>query len=87
MQLTGLWFYHEATEATKLKEKRLKQFKLTKLHIYQDLCKEDKQHVLKLIKEQKKPISQRKVRETIDKSKIIVESSEILPLGLPSKKV
>ena len=86
MQLTGLWFYHEATEAIKLKEKHLKQFKLTKLHIYQDLCKEDK-HVLKLIKEQKMPISQRKITENIGKSKLIVESSEILPLGLPSKKV
>ena len=55
------WFNDEVAEAKKLREKHLKQFKSTKLHIYENFYKESKYHVLKLIKEQKKSILQRKI--------------------------
>ena len=55
------WFNDEVAEAIKLRGKHLKQFKSTKLHIYENFYKESKYHVLKLIKEQKKSILQRKI--------------------------
>ena len=50
------WFDDEVTEANKLREKRLKHFKSTKLHIDEELYKESKYLAMKLIKEKKKKL-------------------------------
>ena len=47
------WFDDEVAKAIKLREKRLKQFKSTTLHIDEDLYKEAKYHAVKLIKQKK----------------------------------
>ena len=44
------WFDDQLAKAIKLREKRLKQFKSTKLHIDEDLIKEAKHHGMKLEK-------------------------------------
>ena len=44
------WFDNQVAKAIKLREKRLKQFKSTKLHIDEDLYKEAKYHAMKLTK-------------------------------------
>ena len=48
------WFDSEVAEAINLRERRLKHFKSTKLHIDEELYKEAKYHAPKLIKEKKK---------------------------------
>ena len=55
------WFDDEVAEAIKLREKRLKNFKSTKLHIDEELYKESKYLAMKLIKEKKKKL-QRKIK-------------------------
>ena len=55
------WFDDSAVEAIKLREKCLKNFKSTKLHIDQELSKEPKYLAMKLIQEKKK-ILQRKIK-------------------------
>ena len=44
------WFDDQLAKVIKLREKRLKQFKSTKLHIDEDLIKEAKYHGMKLEK-------------------------------------
>ena len=78
------WFDDEVPKAIKLREKRLKQFKSTKLHIDEDLYKEAKYHAVKLIKQKKSHFYKEKLKENIGKRK---ESWKALKsLGLPSKK-
>ena len=48
------WFDSEVAESINLRDKPLKRFKLTKLHIDEDLYKEAKYQAQKLIKEKKK---------------------------------
>ena len=62
------WFDDEVAKAIKLREKRLKQFKSTKLHIDKDLNKEAKYHGIKLEK-QKKSQLKKKLKENIAKPK------------------
>ena len=45
------WFDDEVAKTIKLRKKRLKQFKSTRLHINEDLYKEAKCHAVKLIKQ------------------------------------
>ena len=56
------WFDDEVAKAIKLREKRLKQFKSTKLHIDENLYKEAKYHAVKLLKQKEKSILQRKIK-------------------------
>ena len=55
------WFDDEVAEAIKLREKCLMRFKLTKLHIDEDLYKEAKYNAMNLIKTKKKSILQNKI--------------------------
>ena len=64
----------------KLREKCLKNFKSTKLHIDQELSKESKYLAMKLIQEKKN--LQRKFKRKHWETKGIVESSKILRLAL-----
>ena len=50
---TQEWFDDKVSKAIKLREKRLKQFKSTKLHIDEYLYKETKYYAVKLIKQKK----------------------------------
>ena len=52
-------------EAINLRERRLKHFKSTKLHIDEELYKEAKYHALKLIKEKKKQFYKEKLKDSI----------------------
>ena len=75
------WFDGEVAEAIKLRERRLKIFKSTKLHIDEELCKESKYLAVKLIKKEKW-ILQRKLKRKHWQTKAIVESSKIFRLAL-----
>ena len=79
------WLDDEVAEAFKLREKCLKTFTLTKLHIDEELYKESKYLAVKLIKEKKKEILQRKIKRKHLQTKAIVDSSKIFRLAL--KKV
>ena len=57
---TQEWFDSEVAEVIDLRDKRLKPFKSTKLHVDEELYKESKYQTQKLIKEKKKAILQRK---------------------------
>ena len=63
------WFDDEVAEAIKLREKCLMRFKLTKLHIDEDLCKEAKYNAMNLIKNKKNQFYQTKWKENIGKHK------------------
>ena len=76
---------NEVAKAIKLREKRLKQFKPTKLHIDEDLYKEAKYHTLKSIKQKKNQFYKEKLKENIGKPKELWKA--LKSLGLPSKKV
>ena len=76
------WF--DEAKAIKLTEKRLKQFKSTKLHIDEDLYKETKYHAVKLIKQKKSHFYKEKLKENIGKPKELWKA--LKSLGLPSKK-
>ena len=78
------WFDSEVAEAINLRERRLKHFKSTKLHIDEELYKEAKYHALKLIKEKKKQFYKEKLKENIGKPKELWKP--LKSLGLPSKK-
>ena len=78
------WFDDEVAKAIKLREKRLKQFKSTKLHIDEDLYKEAKYHAVKLIKQKKSHFYKEKLKENIGKPKELWKA--LKSLGLPSKK-
>ena len=71
-------------EAINLRERCLKHFKSTKLHIDEELYKEAKYHALKLIKEKKKQFCKEKLKENIGKPKELWKALKYL--GLPSKK-
>ena len=62
----------------------LKQFKSTRLHTDEDLYKESKSHVVKLIKQQKSQFYKEKSKENISKPKELWKA--LKSLGLPSKK-
>ena len=78
------WFDDKVAKAIKLREKRLKQFKSTKLHIDEDLYKEAKYHAVKLIKQKKSQFYKEKLKENIGKPKELWKA--LKSLGLPSKK-
>ena len=78
------WFDEEVAKAIKLREKRLKQFKSTKLHIGEDLYKEAKYHAVILIKQRKSHFYKEKLKENIGKPKELWKA--LKSLGLPSKK-
>ena len=78
------WFDDKVAKAIKLREKRLKQFKSTKLHIDEDLYKEAKYHAVKLIKQKKSHFYKEKLKENIGKPKELWKA--LKSLGLPSKK-
>ena len=78
------WFDDEFAKAIKLREKHLKQFKSTKLHIDEDLYKEAKYHAVKLIKQKKSRFYKEKLKENIGKPKELWKA--LKSLGLPSKK-
>ena len=59
------WFDDEVAKAIKLREKRLKQFKSTKLHIDEDLYKEAKYHAVKLIKQKKSQFHKEKFKKIL----------------------
>ena len=62
----------------------LKQFKSTRLHTDEDLYKESKSHVVKLIKQKKSQFYKEKLKENISKPKELWKT--LKSLGLPSKK-
>ena len=74
------WFDDKVAEAIKLREKHLKNFKPTKLHIDQELYKESKYYAMKLIKEKKKKFC----KENIGKPKKLWKVLKLL--GFPCKK-
>ena len=76
------WFDNKVAEAIKLREKRLKHFKSTKLHIDEELYKESKYPAMKLIKEKKKEFYKEKLKGKHWQTKGIVESSKIFRLAL-----
>ena len=78
------WFDDEVTEAIQLREKRLKDFKSTKLCVDEELYKEAKYHVMKLIKENKRQFYTDKLKENIGKPKELWKA--LKSLDLPSKK-
>ena len=78
------WCDDEVAKAIKLREKRLKQFKSTKLHIDDNLYKEAKYHAVKLIKQNKIQIYKEKLKENIGKPKELCKA--LKSLGLASKK-
>ena len=78
------WFDDEVAKAIKLREKRLKQFKSTKLHIDEDLYKEAKYHAVKLIKQKKRQFYKEKLKTNIVKPKKLWRA--LTSLGIPSKK-
>ena len=63
------WFDDEVAKAIKLRGKRLKQFKSTKLHIDDDLHKEAKHHAVKLTKHKESHFYKEKLKENIGKLK------------------
>ena len=63
------WFGEEFAEAIKLREKPLKNFKSTKLHIDEESYKESKYLAMKVIKEKKKKFYNEKLKENIGKPK------------------
>ena len=67
------WLDDRVAKAIKLREKRLKQSKSTKVHIDEDLHKEAKYHAVKLIK-------QRKIFKKYWQIKRTLESSEVFRL-------
>ena len=71
-------------EAIDLRDKRLKHFKSTKLHVDEELYKEAKHQAQKLIKGKKKQFYKEKLKENIGKPKDLWKT--LKPLGLPSKK-
>ena len=65
-------------EAINLRERRLKHFKSTKLHIDEELYKEAKYHALKLVKEKKKQFYKEKLKENIGKPKELCKALKSL---------
>ena len=78
------WFDQEVYEAINLREKRLKRFKSTQLHIHEELYKEAKYRAKNLINEKKKQFYKEKLKENIGKPKELWKT--LKSLGLPSKK-
>ena len=72
------WFDDKVAKAIKLREKRFKQFKSTKLH------KEAKYYAVKLTKQKKSQFYKEKLKENIGKPKELWKA--LKSLGLPSKK-
>ena len=81
---TQEWFDSEVAEAIDLRDKRLKHFKSTKLHVDEELYKEAKYQAQKLIKVKKKQFYKEKLKENIGKPKDLWKT--LKSLGLPSKK-
>ena len=81
------WFDDEVAEAIKLRGKCLMRFKLTKLHIDEDLYKEAKYNAMNqknLIKTKKNQFYETKLKENISKAEELWKA--LKSLGLPSKK-
>ena len=62
----------------------LKQFKSTRLHTDEDLYKESKSRVVKLIKQKKSQFYKENLKQNISKPKELWKA--LKSLGLPSKK-
>ena len=77
------WFDSEILEKIILRDKRLKKFKTSRLNIDQQLYKEAKVTVQKLIKNKKRDFYQEKLRKNIGKPKQLWKA--LKSLGLPSK--
>jgi len=67
-----------------MREKRLKQLESTRLQIHEELYKEAKYSVMKLIKDKKNQFYKLKLKENIGKPKELWKA--LKSLGLPSKK-
>ena len=78
------WFDDKVVEAIKPREKHLKDFKSTKLHIDEQLYKESKYLAMKLIKEKKHKFYKEKLRENIGKPKELRKA--LKSFGLSFKK-
>ena len=77
------WFDGEILDKIILRDKRLKKFKASRLNIDEQLYKEAKINVQKLIKNKKKDFYQEKLRENVGKPKELWKA--LKSLGLPSK--
>ena len=78
------WFDNEIADAIKIRDKNLKKFKNSNLHIDYDFYIEAKYNVKKLIKQRKKEFYETKLTENIGKPKELWKT--INTVGLPSKK-
>ena len=78
------WFDEEVAKAIKVRDKRLKHFKSTKLNIDEELYKEAKYLALNLIKEKKRKFYKEKLKENIGKPKELWQALKFL--GLLSNK-
>ena len=77
------WFDGEILDKIILRDKRLKKFKASRLNIDEQLYKEAKINVQKLIKNKKRDFYQEKLRENVGKPKELWKA--LKSLGLPSK--
>ena len=69
-------------KSIKPREKLIKQFRSTKLHIDKDLHEEARYHAVKLIKQKKSKFYKEKLKENIDQPKELWKAMK--SLGLPS---
>ena len=77
------WFDGEILDKNILRDKHLKKFKASRLNIDEQLYKEAKINVQKLIKIKKRDFYQEKLRENVGKPKELWKA--LKSLGLPSK--
>ena len=76
------WFDGEILDEIILRDKRLKKFKASRLNIDEQLYKEAKINVQKLIKNKKRDFDQEKLKENVGKPKELWKAPK--SLGLPS---
>ena len=76
------WFHDKVAQAIKIREKRLKQFKSTKLHTDEDLHKEAKYHAVNLMKQKKSQFykKKKKIKRKYWQTNGIVERSKVFSL-------
>ena len=77
------WFDSEIAEKIAIRDKLLKKFKKSKLHIDEDMFRESKKEVINTIKRKKKEFIESSLNENIGKPKELWKA--IKKLGLPSK--
>ena len=79
------WFDDEIAEAIQLREKRLKNFKSTKLHTDEKLYKESKYLAMKLITEKNNKFYKGKLKENIGKPKELWKALKSLKVSSTTK--